>query len=116
MTITRATILSNLVMEGLLSELRDLIAPRLKGKLHERQRNWILISDAVHSLVQAQCQTQYEAVLQKCEANRSSLEASIRTDMDQIITSKEHVTNKIRGWMRATLLLIQILAAHFSSL
>uniref|UniRef100_A0A3Q4H9B2 Niban apoptosis regulator 2b n=1 Tax=Neolamprologus brichardi TaxID=32507 RepID=A0A3Q4H9B2_NEOBR len=27
------------------------------------------ISDAVHSLVQAQCQTQYEAVLQKCEAN-----------------------------------------------
>lgn len=36
-------ILSNLVMEGLLSELRDLIAPRLKGKLHERQRNWILV-------------------------------------------------------------------------
>lgn len=90
-------ILSNLVMEGLLSELRDLISPRLKGKLHERQRNWILISDAVYSLVQAQCQTQYEAVLQKCEANRSSLEASIRTDMDQIITSKEHVTNKIRA-------------------
>lgn len=90
-------ILSNLVMEGLLSELRDLIAPRLKGKLHERQRNWILISDAVHSLVQAQCQTQYEALLQKCEANLSSLEASIRTDMDQIITSKEHVTNKIRA-------------------
>uniref|UniRef100_A0AAX7UPA3 PH domain-containing protein n=1 Tax=Astatotilapia calliptera TaxID=8154 RepID=A0AAX7UPA3_ASTCA len=90
-------ILSNLVMEGLLSELRDLISPRLKGKLHERQRNWILISDAVYSLVQAQCQTQYEAVLQKCEANRSSLEASIRTDVDQIITSKEHVTNKIRA-------------------
>lgn len=68
----------------------------------------------MYSLVQAQCQTQYEAVLQKCEANRSSLEASIRTDVDQIITSKEHVTNKIRGWIRATLLLIQILAAHFS--
>ncbi|KAL3976404.1 hypothetical protein ACER0C_022290 [Sarotherodon galilaeus] len=90
-------ILSNLVMECLLPELRELISPRLKGKLHERQRNWILISDAVYSLVQAQCQTQYEAVLQKCEANRSSLEASVRTDMDQIITSKEHVTNKIRA-------------------
>ncbi|XP_063346540.1 protein Niban 2b isoform X1 [Pelmatolapia mariae] len=90
-------ILSNLVMEGLLPELRDLISPRLKGKLHERQRSWILISDAVYSLVQAQCQTQYETALQKCEANRSSLEASIRTDMDQIITSKEHVTNKIRA-------------------
>ncbi|XP_040010843.1 protein Niban 2b isoform X2 [Xiphias gladius] len=90
-------ILSNLVMEGLLPELRELISPRLKGKLYERQRNWMLISDAVYSLVQGQCQTQYEAVLQKCEAARSSLEASIRTDMDQIITSKEHVTNKIRA-------------------
>ncbi|XP_022614153.1 niban-like protein 1 [Seriola dumerili] len=90
-------ILSNLVMEGLLPELRELISPRLKGKLHERQRNWMLISDAVYSLVQEQCQTQYEALLQKCGAARSSLDASIRTDMDQIITSKEHVTNKIRA-------------------
>uniref|UniRef100_A0AAQ5YSS8 PH domain-containing protein n=1 Tax=Amphiprion ocellaris TaxID=80972 RepID=A0AAQ5YSS8_AMPOC len=89
-------ILSNLVMEGLLPELRELISSRLKGKLHERQRNWMLISDAVYSLVQRQCKDQYEAVLQKCEAAHSSLEASIRTDMDQIITSKEHVTNKIR--------------------
>lgn len=90
-------ILSNLVMEGLLPELRELISPRLKGKLYERQRNWMLISDAVYSLVQGQCQAQYDAVLQKCEVARSSLEASIRTDMDQIITSKEHVTNKIRA-------------------
>ncbi|KAM4577645.1 protein Niban 2b [Odontesthes bonariensis] len=90
-------ILSNLVMEGLLPELRALISPRLKGKLHERQRNWMLISGAVYSLVQGQCQAQYEAVLHMCEAARSSLEASIRTDMDQIITSKEHVTNKIRA-------------------
>lgn len=89
-------IISNLVMEGLLPVLRELISPRLKGKLQERQRNWMLISDAVYSLVQGQCQAQYEAVLQKCEAARSSLEASIRTDMDQIITSKEHVTNKIK--------------------
>uniref|UniRef100_A0A667XMT6 Niban apoptosis regulator 2b n=1 Tax=Myripristis murdjan TaxID=586833 RepID=A0A667XMT6_9TELE len=90
-------ILSNLVMEGLLPELRELISPRLKGKMHERQRNWMLISDAVYSLVQRQCQAQYEAVVQRCEAGRPVLEASIRTDMDQIITSKEHVTNKIRA-------------------
>ncbi|XP_074525944.1 protein Niban 2b [Halichoeres trimaculatus] len=90
-------ILSNLVMESLLPELRELISPRLKGKLHERQRTWMLISDAVYSLVQSQCQAQYEAVLQRCEVARSSLEASIRTDMDQIITSKEHVTNKIKA-------------------
>uniref|UniRef100_A0A3Q3WAD5 PH domain-containing protein n=1 Tax=Mola mola TaxID=94237 RepID=A0A3Q3WAD5_MOLML len=90
-------ILSNLVMESLLPVLRDLISPRLKGKLYERQRNWMLISDAVYSQVQGQCQAKYEALLQKCEAARSSVEASIRTDMDQIITSKEHLTNKIRA-------------------
>ncbi|XP_063753431.1 protein Niban 2b isoform X2 [Eleginops maclovinus] len=89
-------ILANLVMEGLLPELRELISPRLKGKLHERQRNWMLISDAAYSLVQGQCQAQYQALLQKCEVACPSLEASIRCDMDQIISSKEHVTNKIR--------------------
>lgn len=55
------------------------------------------ISDAVYTLVQAQCRAQYESLLRKCEAARPSLEASIRTDMDQIISSKDHVTNKIRG-------------------
>ncbi|XP_017288208.1 protein Niban 2b [Kryptolebias marmoratus] len=90
-------ILSNLVMEGLLPELRELISPRLKGKLHERQRTWMLISDVAYCLVQSQCQAQYDTVVHKCEAARSSLEASVRTDMDQIITSKEHVSNKIKA-------------------
>lgn len=57
----------------------------------------VQISDVVYTLVQGQCQAQYESLLKKCEAARPSLEASIRTDMDQIISSKEHVTNKIRG-------------------
>uniref|UniRef100_A0A672KPU3 Niban-like protein 1 n=1 Tax=Sinocyclocheilus grahami TaxID=75366 RepID=A0A672KPU3_SINGR len=93
---TPPQILANLVMETLLPEMRDLIAPKLKGKMHERQRNWILISDAVYGLVQSQTQAQYEAVVQSCEAGRPPLETTIRTDMDQIITSKEHVTSKIR--------------------
>ncbi|CAB1322297.1 unnamed protein product, partial [Coregonus sp. 'balchen'] len=90
-------ILANLVMETLLPELRDLISPRLKGKMHDRQRNWMLVCDAVYGLVVRQSQAQYEAVVQSCEAQRPPLEASIRTDMDQIITSKEHVTNKIKA-------------------
>uniref|UniRef100_A0A8C9T1U3 Niban apoptosis regulator 2b n=1 Tax=Scleropages formosus TaxID=113540 RepID=A0A8C9T1U3_SCLFO len=92
---TPTQILANLVMENLVSELRDLIAVRLKGKAFDRQRNWMLISDAVYSLVQEQVKAQYEAVLQKCEAGRPPLEATIRTDMDQIVTSKEHVTSKM---------------------
>ncbi|XP_071013187.1 protein Niban 2-like [Oncorhynchus clarkii lewisi] len=90
-------ILANLVMETLLPEVRDLITPGLKGKMHERQRNWMLICDAVYGLVVRQAQAQYEALVQSCEAGRPLLEASIRTDMDQIITSKEHVSNKIKA-------------------
>ncbi|XP_016369948.1 niban-like protein 1 isoform X2 [Sinocyclocheilus rhinocerous] len=93
---TPPQILANLVMETLLPEMRDLITPKLKGKMHEKQRNWMLISDAVYGLVQSQTQAQYEAVVQSCEAGRPPLETTIRTDMDQIITSKEHVTSKIR--------------------
>ncbi|XP_051515876.1 protein Niban 2-like isoform X2 [Myxocyprinus asiaticus] len=90
-------ILANLVMETLLPELKDLITPKLKGKMHERQRNWMLISDAVYGLVQSQTQAQYEAIVQSCEAGSPPLENTIRTDMDQIISSKEHVTSKIRA-------------------
>ncbi|MBN3323853.1 NIBL1 protein, partial [Atractosteus spatula] len=90
-------ILANLVMESLHLELRGLISPRLKGKVQERQRNWMLVSRAVGPLVPCQTRVQYEAVVQRCEAGRPPLEASIRTDMDQIITSKEHVTGKIRA-------------------
>lgn len=36
-------ILSNLVMEELLPELRSAIGPRLKGKAPERQRAWIQV-------------------------------------------------------------------------
>ncbi|XP_067294993.1 protein Niban 2b [Pseudorasbora parva] len=94
---TPPQILANLVMETLLPEMRDLITPKLKGKMHERQRNWMLISDAVYGLVQSQARAQYEAIVQSCEAGRPPLETTIRTDMDQIITSKEHVISKIRA-------------------
>ncbi|XP_041957650.1 protein Niban 2b [Alosa sapidissima] len=94
---TPPQILANLVMEKLQPELRDLISPRLKGKLQERLRSWTLISDAVYRLVQSQAKAQYEAIVQSCEAGSPPLEATIRTDMDQIITSKEHVTGKIRA-------------------
>ncbi|XP_066510770.1 protein Niban 2-like [Hoplias malabaricus] len=90
-------ILANLVMETLVLELRDLISPRLKGKLQEKQKSWILFSDSAYSLVQSLTQSQYEAIVQSCEAERPQLETAIRTNMDQIITSKEHVTNKIRA-------------------
>ncbi|KFW82787.1 Niban-like 1, partial [Manacus vitellinus] len=90
-------VLSNLVMEELLPELRSTIGPRLKGKAPERQRTWIQISDAVYRMVYEQTQAQYDAARARCEQERPRLESTIRTDMDQIITSKEHLASKIRG-------------------
>ncbi|XP_074546894.1 protein Niban 2a [Halichoeres trimaculatus] len=90
-------ILANLVMETLHPELRNMIGPRLKGKMQQRQRNWMLISDAVYKQVLAQTTGQYDALVSSCETQRLSLDARLRTDMDQIITSKEHVNNKIRA-------------------
>ncbi|XP_051536399.1 protein Niban 2-like [Myxocyprinus asiaticus] len=94
-----AQILSNLVMETLHPELRNMIVPRLKGKLQQRQKDWMLISDAVYRQVLAQTRTQHEAMVQVCEVERPHLDAALRTDMDQIITSKEHVSGKIRAFV-----------------
>ncbi|XP_077088842.1 protein Niban 2a [Siphateles boraxobius] len=93
----QAQILANLVMETLHPELRNLIVPRLKGKLQQRQKDWMLISDAVYRQVLSQTQTQHEALVQVCEVEHPRLDAALRTDMDQIITSKEHVSGKIRA-------------------
>ncbi|NXH14063.1 NIBL1 protein, partial [Bucco capensis] len=92
-------VLSNLVMEELLPELRNTIGPRLKGKAQERQRAWIQISDAVYRMVYEQTKAQYDATTAKCEQERPQMESTIRTDMDQIITSKEHLASKIRAFV-----------------
>ncbi|XP_068409943.1 protein Niban 2 [Eschrichtius robustus] len=90
-------ILSNLVMEELGPELKAELAPRLKGKPQERQRQWIQISDTVYRMVYEQAKARFEAVLSKLQLARPAMEAVIRTDMDQIITSKEHLASKIRA-------------------
>lgn len=55
------------------------------------------ISDAVYKQVLAQTTGQYEALAEACEVQRPKLDAMLRTDMDQMITAKEHVSSKIRG-------------------
>lgn len=43
-TVFSVQILANLVMETLHSDLRDTIGPRLKGKMHQKQKSWMLVS------------------------------------------------------------------------
>lgn len=139
-------------MEELGPELKAELSPRLKGKPQERQRQWIQvgglglgagpggfqlpsilslvltpnlcpqISDAVYRLVYEQAKARFEAVLSKLQLARPAMEAVIRTDMDQIITSKEHLASKIRGtcwdhgpWAWADLLSLLWIPVHFTT-
>lgn len=61
------------------------------------------ISNAVYRQVLSQTTGQYDALVEACEVQRVQLDARLRTDMDQIITSKEHVSSKIRGDQRSFL-------------
>uniref|UniRef100_A0A7N4PLY5 Niban apoptosis regulator 2 n=1 Tax=Sarcophilus harrisii TaxID=9305 RepID=A0A7N4PLY5_SARHA len=61
--------------------------------------NEVQISDAVYRMVYEQTQAHFEAVAAKCEMARPAMESTIRTDMDQIITSKEHLASKIRAFI-----------------
>lgn len=92
-------ILSNLVMEELGPELKAELAPRLKGKLQERQRQWIQISDSAYRMVYERVKVLFEETLSKLQRARPAMEATIRTDMDQIVTSKEHLASKIRAFI-----------------
>lgn len=51
----------------------------------------------MYRLVFEQAKVHFEEVLCKLQLARPAMEAVIRTDMDQIITSKEHLASKIRG-------------------
>lgn len=44
-------------MESLLPALRTLISPHLKGKLYERQRNWMLVKKKIEKNAAAVTQT-----------------------------------------------------------
>lgn len=61
------------------------------------------ISDAVYRMVYEQAKASFEAVLAKLQQARPAMEAVIRTDMDQVITSKEHLASKIRGRLASAL-------------
>ncbi|KAM3911918.1 protein Niban 2 [Leptodactylus fuscus] len=90
-------VLSNLVMDELIADLKNIIGPKLKGKPQERQRIWLLISDTVYRMVHEQARLFYEGLEKRCGDRRAEMESQIRTDMDQIIACKEHVSNKIRA-------------------
>ncbi|XP_043861375.1 protein Niban 1 [Dromiciops gliroides] len=89
-------ILSNLVMEELLPTLQTDLLPKMKGKKNDRKRAWFSVLEEAYNLVQHQVSEGLSALKEECRALTKGLEGTIRSDMDQIVNSKNFLAGKIR--------------------
>ncbi|XP_078417533.1 protein Niban 1-like [Cetorhinus maximus] len=90
-------ILSNLVMEELLPSLQSDILPKMKGKKNERRKAWFSIVEDAYNLVQNQLADGFQNLQDECKGSNKELEGIIRSDMDQIISSKEFTAGKLKA-------------------
>ncbi|XP_027756322.1 protein Niban [Empidonax traillii] len=90
-------ILSNLVMEELLPNLQTMILPKMKGKRNDRKRAWFAIVEETYSLVQQQVAEGLNTLKEECREVAKTLEGTIRSDMDQILNSKNFLAGKIKA-------------------
>ncbi|KFZ54311.1 Protein Niban, partial [Podiceps cristatus] len=90
-------ILSNLVMEELLPNLQTMILPKMKGKRNDRKRVWFGIVEETYSLVQQQVSEGLSTLKEECRDFAKTLEGTVRSDMDQILNSKNFLAGKIKA-------------------
>ncbi|XP_044295134.1 protein Niban 1 isoform X1 [Varanus komodoensis] len=90
-------ILSNLVMEELLPNLQTMLLPKMKGKRNDRKRLWFSILEETYLLVQDQVSEGLRTLKEECKEVTTSLEGNMRSNMDQIVTSKNFVADKIKA-------------------
>ncbi|KFO87787.1 Protein Niban, partial [Buceros rhinoceros silvestris] len=90
-------ILSNLVMEELLPNLQTMILPKMKGKRNDQKRAWFGIVEETYGLVQQQVSEGLSTLKEECRDFAKTLEGTIRSDMDQILNSKNFLAGKIKA-------------------
>ncbi|XP_035277761.1 protein Niban 1-like [Anguilla anguilla] len=90
-------VLANLVMEELLPSLQTELLPRLKGKKTERKRVWFATVEAAYALVQDQLREELATLREECSASAKQQEALIRSNMDQIISSRTFLEGKLQA-------------------
>ncbi|XP_008943193.1 PREDICTED: protein Niban-like, partial [Merops nubicus] len=90
-------ILSNLVMEELLPNLQTMMLPKMKGKRNDRKRAWFGIVEETYGLVQQQVSEGLCTLKEECRDFVKTLEGTIRSDMDQILNSKNFLAGKIKA-------------------
>ncbi|XP_010630036.1 protein Niban 1 [Fukomys damarensis] len=90
-------VLSNLVMEELLPTLQTDLLPKMKGKKNDRKRAWFGLLEEAYNLVQQQVSEGLSALKEECRTLTKGLEGTIRSDMDQIVNSKNFLIGKIKA-------------------
>ncbi|XP_063096363.1 protein Niban 1 isoform X1 [Cavia porcellus] len=90
-------ILSNLVMEELLPTLQTDLLPKMKGKKNDRKKAWFGLLEEAYNLVQHQVSEGLSALKEECRTLTKGLEGTIRSDMDQIVNSKNFLIGKIKA-------------------
>nr|XP_012591624.1 protein Niban [Microcebus murinus] len=90
-------VLSNLVMEELLPTLQTDLLPKMRGKKNDRKRTWLCLLEEAYNLVQQQVSEGLSALKEECRALTKGLEGTIRSDMDQIVNSKNFLIGKIKA-------------------
>uniref|UniRef100_A0A8P0TCG0 Niban apoptosis regulator 1 n=1 Tax=Canis lupus familiaris TaxID=9615 RepID=A0A8P0TCG0_CANLF len=90
-------ILSNLVMEELLPTLQTDLLPKMKGKKNDRKRAWFGLLEDAYNLVQHQVSEGLSTLKEECRTLTKGLEGTIRSDMDQIVNSKNFLIGKIKA-------------------
>ncbi|KAG8517252.1 Protein Niban [Galemys pyrenaicus] len=90
-------ILSSLVMEELLPTLQTDLLPKMKGKKNDRKRAWFSLLEEAYNMVQNQVSEGLSALKEECRALTKGQEGTLRSDMDQIVNSKNFLIGKIKA-------------------
>ncbi|KAK9539526.1 hypothetical protein VZT92_004627 [Zoarces viviparus] len=94
---TEEQVLAFQVMEEVLSWLQSQIQSRVKGKKTERIRQWLATVQATYILVLEQLTASLEALREECRQTASANQASIRSNLDQIISSHCFLEEKVKA-------------------
>ncbi|KAF7700256.1 protein Niban 1 [Silurus meridionalis] len=94
---TDCQVLANLVMEELLPSLQTELLPKLKGKKAERKRVWFTTVEATYELVQQQLNEGLQRLKKECSEIDKQQETLIRSDLDEIINSRNFLKSKLQG-------------------
>ncbi|CAL8396230.1 unnamed protein product [Boreogadus saida] len=90
-------VLANLVMEQLLPTLERDMLPHLKAKKTEKKRMWFATVEASYILVQENLMEGMSSLKKECDATGRQQEVLIHSDMDQIISSRALLEEKLRA-------------------